>query len=58
MSPRLPHPTSFARELTDVHHGLKVTVAGVHREMKEACEKMTAKIGVVEEVVKQLNALK
>lgn len=46
------------RELQEVHHGLKITVGGVHKEMKDRCDALSNKIGVVDEVVKQLNTLK
>ncbi|CAD5211562.1 unnamed protein product [Bursaphelenchus okinawaensis] len=47
-----------SQELNEVHHGLKITVGGVHKEMKDSCDAITNRIGIVDEVVKQLSSLK
>ncbi|CAD5215909.1 unnamed protein product [Bursaphelenchus xylophilus] len=47
-----------SQELNEVHHGLKITVGGVHKEMKDCCDTLTNRIGIVDEVVKHLSSLK
>jgi len=47
-----------ARELDQTHHALKVTVGGVHQEMKKKIDELKQKGSAAEEITKTLTGLK
>ncbi|TMS32393.1 hypothetical protein L596_000238 [Steinernema carpocapsae] len=50
--------TQVLREMEQVHEGLKATVAGAHREMKENLDVIKKDIVKIEDVMKELSVIK